>query len=708
MNALLNKILLAGITLLFSINIFGQLKYPVTKQIDQVDDYFGTKISDPYRWLENDTSSETKTWVQNQQQFTENYLSKISFRNDLRNRYKALMDYTKYYDAFKAGDYIIFSKQEGIQNQSVIYIQKGFTGEPKVFIDPNLLSADGSVSLELDGISKDKKYISYHTNKGGSDWRIMHVMEVRTQKKLPDEINWTKFDGASWHGLGFYYSVYDKPDVGTEFTAKNNSNKIYFHKLGDIQEKDSLIYEDKEYKNVYVSAQVTEDEHYLLLYKSIGTDGVELLYKDLYKPSKEFQILFKGFNHEYYVLNNIHDSLLVNTNDGADNFRIILVDTKHPEKTNWKEIVPEKPEKLEQAFTGGGQLFCSYLKDASTRIYQYNTDGTSEQEIKLPDIGSVSGINCFNNDPDIFYEFSSYTFPVSVFRYNITTRKSEVFKKSGCKINTNDYITEQVFYSSKDGTKVPMFLVHKKGIKLDASHPTLLYGYGGFNISLPPHFSTSNFVLLEQNGIYAVPNIRGGGEYGVKWHKAGYLLNKQNVFDDFIAAADYLINNKYTTKDLLAISGGSNGGLLIGAVMTQRPELFKVALPDVGVMDMLRFQKFTVGWGWMGEYGSSDSAKYFPYLLKYSPLHNIKKGVDYPATMVMTADHDDRVVPAHSYKFAATLQAKQSGTDPVLIRIDINQGHGASGSSLSNAINEGTDKWSFMFFNMGIIPKFIQ
>jgi prolyl oligopeptidase len=683
----------------------ANLSYPETKKGTQADTYFGTTVADPYRWLENDTSAETKAWVKTEQAFTEDYLSKIPFREQIRNRYKELLNYDKFFGAFKVGDYMIFTKQEGLQNQSVYYIQKGLDGEAKVLIDPNKLSDDGSVSVGLDGVSNDKKYIAYHINKGGSDWQTMFVMEIATQKKLDDQIDWLKFGGVSWQGAGFYYSCYDKPAAGTELSAKSDFQKVYFHKLGDKQEKDLLVFEDKSNAQRYYSTQVTEDERYLFIYKSPGTDGTEVIYRNLATGQKDFKLLFKGYDFNYYVINNLGDQFLVNTNEGAGNYKVVLVDPNHPEKASWKDIIPEKPEKLESSSMLGGKLFVSYLKDASTKIYQYKTDGTLEHEVPLPAIGSASGIGGYNTDTYAFYDFSSFTYPPCIYRYDLSTGKSEVFKKSTPKANVDDFETEQVFYTSKDGTKIPMFLVHKKGIKLDGSHPTFLYAYGGFNASSTPYFSNSKVILYENDGVYAVANIRGGGEYGENWHKAGNLLNKQNCFDDFITAAEYLIDKKYTSKDRLAINGGSNGGLLIGAVMTQRPDLFRVAIPEVGVMDMLRFQKFTVGWGWTVEYGSSDSARYFPYLYKYSPLHNIKEGVEYPATLVVTADHDDRVVPAHSFKFIATLQALQKGPNPVLVRIETNQGHGASGASLSKIIEGETDKWSFMFYNMGIEPK---
>ncbi len=615
-----------------------RLNYPETKKGTQADDYFGTKVSDPYRWLENDTSAETNYWVKAQQKFTGDYLSKIPFRDKIKKRMSEILNYPRFTGGMKIGDYIIFAKNDGLQNQFVYYIQQGLTGDAKVFLDPNLLSKDGSVSIGFESISKDKKYIVYHENKSGSDWETLYLMEIATQKKLSDKLEWIKFGNVAWKGDGFYYSRYDNPTKGSGLSSRNEYQKIYFHKLGDKQEKDQIIYEHKENPLMYLSAQVTEDERYLFIYKFKGTEGSEVWYKDLSKEQKDFKLLFKGFDFNYGVICNVGDKIIAHTNNGSDNYRVIEVDPAKPEKENWKDIVPEKPEKLESATTAGGKLFASYLKDAYTRIYQYSPDGKLEHEVILPAIGTASSFSGYKEDEYVFYDFSSFTYPPSIFCYNIATGKSEVFKKAQPKINTDEFVTEQVFYTSKDGTKIPMFLIHKKGIKPDGNRPTLLYGYGGFNIDLTPRFNNSMFILLENDGVYAVANIRGGGEYGEKWHNAGKLLNKQNCFDDFIAAADYLIENKYTNREMLAINGGSNGGLLVGAVMTQRPELFKVALPEVSVLDMLRYHKFTVGWGWAVEYGSSDSAKYFNYLYKYSPLHNIKEGVEYPATLVLTAD----------------------------------------------------------------------
>jgi len=682
----------------------AHLSYPQTRKTDQSDTYFGTRVTDPYRWLENDTSAATKDWVRVEKAFTDDYLSKIPFRDKLRDRYKEILNYAKFSGTGKVGDYIIFTKNDGLQNQSVYYIQHGPQGHPDTLIDPNKLSSDGAVSVGIDGFSNNKKYMAYHTNKGGSDWQTMRVMALASREKMSDELEWIKFGGAAWKGDGFYYSRYDKPAKGTELSAKNEYQKVYYHRLGDKQENDPLIYEDKAHPLMYIFPQVTEDERWLFIYKSQGTDGTEVWYMDLSKDQKECKLLFKGFDFNYNVITSSGDKLLVYTNNGAGNYKLVAVDPAHPEKNNWKDIIPEKEEKLENCGTAGGKLFAAYLKDASSRIYQYSTGGALEHEVVLPAIGSASPISGYKDDGIALYDFSSFTYAPSVFMYDIKTGQSTVFKKAVSKINTAGYETEQVFYPSKDGARIPMFIVHKKGLVMDGSHPTLLYAYGGFNISITPFFSTSAFLLLENDGILAIANLRGGGEYGEKWHKAGNLLNKQNCFDDFIAAADYLVDKKYTSKERLAINGGSNGGLLVGAVITQRPDLCKVAIPEVGVMDMLRFQKFTVGWGWTVEYGSSDSAKYFPYLYKYSPLHNIKPGTAYPATLVLTADHDDRVVPAHSFKFAAALQEAQQGPNPILIRIESNQGHGASGASLSKVIEEYTDKYAFMFYNMGITP----
>ncbi len=682
-----------------------KLSYPSTKKVDQTDDYHGTKVADPYRWLEYDTAQDVKEWVEAQNKVTFGYLEKIPFRNKIKERLTDIFNYPKYSSPFRAGEYYFFSKNDGLQNQSVIYYQKGIDGKPEVFLDPNKMSDDGTAAVSLMGFSKDKKYVAYTVNQSGSDWQTMYVMEVATKKLLDDKLDWVKFSGAAWKDNGFYYSRYSTPSKGKEFSQKNEYHKIYYHKLGDAQDKDVLVYEDKTKPLRYYGAQTTEDERFLLIYVSEGTDGTELYSKDLSTNQKDFTQLVKGFDDNYSVLNNDGDKLLVQTDAGAPNQRVIAMDPKNPAKENWKDIIPEQKDLLQSAGTGGGKIFAEYLKDVATKVFQYDYTGKQEREIALPALGNAYGFGGEKDDKISFYTFTSFTYPATIYKYDIATGTSEVWQKSEVKFNPDDYETKQVFYPSKDGTKIPMFIVHKKGIALDGNNPTLLYGYGGFNISLEPNFSTSRLILLENCGVYALANLRGGGEYGEKWHEAGKLLQKQNVFDDFIAAAEYLVKEKYTSSEKLAIQGGSNGGLLVGACMAQRPELYRVAFPAVGVMDMLRYHKFTVGWGWVVEYGSSDSLENFKNLYGYSPLHNLKENVNYPATMVTTADHDDRVVPAHSFKFISTLQEKYKGNNPVLIRIDVKAGHGA-GKPTSKIIEEQSDIWSFMFYNMGVTPKY--
>ncbi len=678
----------------------AQLSYPVTKKVDQVDDYFGTKVPDPYRWLENENAQDVKDWIQAENKLTFAYLEKIPYREKIRQRITEIYNYPKYSSPFRAGDNYFFYKNDGLQNQSVIYIQKGLEGKPEVFLDPNKVSPDGTVRIGLVNFSNDNRCVAIARSEAGSDWQQLRVMEVESKKELSDVIQWVKFSGAAWQGKGFFYSGYSKPEKGQELTARNAYQKIYYHKLGDPQEKDKLIYEDKEHPLRYQGVDITEDEKYMFLTISEGTHGNELCYKDLSRKNMNFEPLVKGFEFDTNVVDNVGDKFLVFTNTDAPNYKVILMDPKKPAKENWQTIIPEKPEVLSGASTVGGQLFCSYLKDANTRIYQYDLDGKPVREIELPALGTAGGFYGKRPDKITFYSFTSFTYPPTIYKYDIAGGKSEVFHKTEVKFNPEDYEVEQVFYSSKDGTKVPMFIVHKKGLKLNGKNPAYLYGYGGFNISILPSFSSTNIVLLENGVVYAMANLRGGGEYGEAWHRAGMLFNKQNVFDDFIAAAEYLIREKYTSKNKLAIVGGSNGGLLVGACMTQRPDLFKVAFPAVGVMDMLRYHKFTVGWGWAVEYGSSDDEKNFKNLYSYSPLHNIKQGVSYPATLVTSADHDDRVVPAHSFKFIATLQEKQKGKNPVLIRIETRSGHGSSNTT--KMIDELTDRFSFFFYNTGV------
>jgi prolyl oligopeptidase len=680
----------------------ARLTYPVTKKVDQVDDYFGIKVADPYRWLEDDNAEDVKAWVQAQNAVTFGYLDTIPYRPKIKDRLTEIFNYPRYSSPFRAGEYYFFYKNDGLQNQAVCYIQKGLDGTPEVFLDPNLLSADGTVRASLIGASNDDRYVAVSRGEAGSDWSEIRVVEVATKQELPDRVQWVKFSGVAWKGDGFFYSGYDKPAPGEELTGKNEYQKVFYHKVGDPQEKDALVWEDKEHPLRYVGSGTTEDEKALFLVVSEGTSGSELYYKDLTKKDAPFSLLVKGFAYDSAPVEVVDGKVLVYTNEDAPNFRVVLVDPKNPAKETWQTVIAEKPEVLSGAGTAGGYLFTNYLKDANSKIFQHKLDGSVIREIELPALGSAGGFGGKRDEKTLFYTFTSFTYPPTIYKFDPATGASEVFRKSEVKFNPADYETRQVFFASKDGTSVPMFIVHKKGLKLDGQNPTFLTAYGGFNISVTPGFSAANIILLENGGVFAEANLRGGGEYGESWHKAGMLEKKQNVFDDFIAAAEYLVKEKYTSTNRLAIAGGSNGGLLVGAVMTQRPELFGVAFPAVGVMDMLRYHKFTVGWGWAVEYGSSDNAKDFPYLYAYSPLHNFKDGTCYPATMVTTADHDDRVVPAHSFKFAATLQEKHACANPVLIRIETRSGHGSS--NLSKAIEDLTDQWSFMFFNMGVTP----
>lgn len=678
-------------------------QYPQTKTVAQVDDYFGTKIEDPYRWLENDTAQDTQEWVKAENAVTEKFLSQIPYRDKIKKRLTEVWDYPREGAPSKEGQWFTFYKNDGLQNQATLYVQNGLDGKAEILLDPNKLSSDGTVALQATAFSKNQKYFSYAVSASGSDWQEIAIMDFASRKLLDEKIEHVKFTSISWKGEeGFYYSGYDKPkDEKTKFSAKTEYQKIYFHKIGTPQSQDELIYEDKQHPLRYVGAGLTEDDRFLILSIAEGTDGSEIKVKDLSKPGAAFVTIVPGFKTNANVVGNVGDKILLQTNHDAPNSKIVLLDPAKPDAASWTTIVPEKTEALEGVSTGGGKLFCSYLKDVTTQIMQYDLDGKNEKKIELPGLGTASGFGSKQEDNFFFYTYTSYVYPPTIFKYDIATGKSTLYKKSAAKFNPDDYESKQVFYPSKDGTKVPMFITYKKGIKLDGTNPTMLYAYGGFSISLTPSFSVANSVFLENGGIYCVANLRGGAEYGEKWHKGGMLENKQNVFDDFIAAAEYLIKEKYTSSEKLAIRGGSNGGLLVGACMTQRPELFKVAIPQVGVLDMLRYHKFTVGWGWAVEYGSSDKKEQFDYLIKYSPLHNIKKGTCYPATMVTTADHDDRVVPAHSFKFAAALQAAQGCDNPTLIRIDSKAGHGA-GKPTSKMIDEATDIWSFVFYNMGV------
>ena len=684
--------------------IFSQVKYPETKKVNQVDDYFGTKVADPYRWLEDDNSAETKEWVKEENKVTQDYLAAIPFREKVKARLEEMWNYAKYSSPFKEGEYYYFYKNDGLQNQSVLYRQKGLNGTPEIFIDPNVMSKDGTAAIGTPSFSKSKKYAVYLEAQAGSDWQVAHIMNVADKKLLIDSVDYIKFSGTSWKDDdGFYYSRYPAPDENSKLTNQNQNHKVYYHKLGTSQSADVLIYEDKAHPLRTVGAGLSEDEHFLFLGTSEGTSGSELWVKDMKNKSanNDFILVIKGFDTESNFIDNDGDNLLVRTNADAPNYKVVLIDPKKPAKENWKVIIPERKELLESVGTAGNKLFLTYLQDASSKVYQTNYKGNLEREINLPGIGSAAGFGGYKDDKEIFYTYTSFDYPPTIFRYNIASGQTDLFRKSEVKINADNYQTVQSFFTSKDGTKVPMFITYKKGLQLNGNNPLLLYGYGGFNIPMTPAFSISNAFFLEQGGVSVIVNLRGGSEYGEAWHKAGMLEKKQNVFDDFIAAAQFLIDKKYTNPQKLAMKGGSNGGLLIGAVMTQRPDLFKVAIPQVGVMDMLRYHKFTIGWAWATEYGRSDKKEDFENLYKYSPLQNLKPGVAYPATLVSTADHDDRVVPAHSFKFAATLQADNDGTNPTLIRIETKAGHGA-GKPTSKQIEEAADTWSFIMYNLGM------
>ena len=682
---------------------YSQLKYPETKKENVVDNYHGIKVEDPYRWVEDDNSEQTKAWVAEQNKLTFDYLSKIPYRDKVKKRLEEMWNHPRYGAPFRKGDYLYFTKNNGLQNQDIWYRQKGLVGKPQMFIDPNKLSDDGTVSLGGISFSLNGKYMAYTVQKSGSDWQEGYVMDAATRKLLSDRLDWLKFTGFSWKGeQGFYYSRYPEPKESDALKGKNVNQQVYYHKLGTKQSDDQLIYEDKEHAERFAGVGLTEDERFLILGKSEGTSGGEIWVWDTKDATqKNFTLLIPGFSTEPSVVDNVGSELVVQTNEGAPNYQVVFIDPKKPGKENWKVIIPEQKEVLQIVGTGGGYLFASYLKDASTKVYQYTYDGRLVREIKLPGVGTAVGFGTEKKYGDFFYTFTSFNYPPTIFRYDIKTGQSSLYKKTEVKFKPEDYEVKQVFVTSKDGTKVPMFITHKKGMVLNGNNPTLMYGYGGFNIPTTPAFSTSVSFFLEQGGVYASVCMRGGSEYGEDWHKGGMLGKKQNVFDDFISAAEWLINNKYTNSGKLAIQGGSNGGLLIGACMTQRPELFKVAIPQVGVMDMLRYHKFTIGYAWAVEYGSSDNPEQFKHLYNYSPLHNLRPGVKYPATLVTTADHDDRVVPAHSFKYAATLQAANGGDNPTLIRIETKAGHGG-GMPTSKRIELAADIWSFIMYNLGM------
>ena len=679
----------------------AQIKYPVTKKINQVDDYFGTKVEDPYRWLEDDNSNETKAWVEEQNKVTNAYLSAIPFRDKVKKRLEEMWNYAKYSSPFKEGKYYYFYKNDGLQNQAVLYRQVGLNGTPEVFIDPNTMSKDGTASPGVPSFTKRAKYCCYLLSQSGSDWQEAYVMDVESKQLLADKIQFIKFSGISWKGNdGFYYSRYPAGDESKKLSGKNEFHKLYYHKIGTPQNADVLVYEDTVHPQMTISGDLTEDERFLIISKSEGTSGEEIWVKDM-TTNSAFTLLIKGFDNEANVINNDGDRLLVKTNIDAANYKVVSIDPKNPAKENWLEIIPVRTKLLQSTATAGGKLLLSYLEDATSKVYQCDIKGKLEREIALPGIGTATGFGGKKKDKEIFYSYTSFNTPNTIYEYGIATGKSKLFRRPEVKINPEDYITVQSFFKSKDGASVPMFITYKKGLQLNGNNPTLIYGYGGFNIPLTPAFSISNAFFLEQGGVYVQVSLRGGNEYGEDWHKAGMLQNKQNVFNDVFAAVQFLIDKKYTNPSRLALRGGSNGGLLVGACITQHPELFKVAIPQVGVLDMLRYHLFTIGWAWAVEYGRSDKKEDFDNLYKYSPLQNLKKGTGYPATLVTTADHDDRVVPAHSFKFAATLQEMNDGKNPTLIRIDSKAGHGA-GKPTSKVIEEAADIWSFVMYNLGM------
>ena len=682
----------------------NKMAYPKTNKIDIQDTYFGNTINDPYRWLEDDRSAETKAWVEAENKVTQNYLDRIPFRSAIKSRLETLWNYEKYTAPFKEGDYTYFYKNDGLQNQYVLYRQKDKT-KPEVFLDPNTFSKDATTSLAGIEFTKDGSMAAYQISEGGSDWRKVIILNTNDHAIIGDTLIDVKFSGLAWKGNeGFYYSSYDKPKEGSQLSGLTQFHKLYFHSTGSSQKEDRLIFGGEQTPRRYIGAGLTEDERFLVISAAESTTGNELYFQDLSKPGSPIINVVNNFKGDHSIIDNQGSKLYIFTNLNAPNYKVVTVDASNPGPENWRDLIPET-ENVLSISTAGGKIFANYLKDATSLVMQYDMDGNLERTVTLPGVGSASGFYAKKSEKELYYTFTSYIYPPTIFKYIIANGQSIEYKKSGVKFDPSNFISKQVFYTSKDGTKIPMIITHKKGIELNGKNPTLLYGYGGFSVSLTPAFSTSNIILLEQGGIYAVPNLRGGGEYGEKWHLAGTKMNKQNVFDDFIAAAEYLISNKYTSKDFLAVSGGSNGGLLVGAVMSQRPELFKVALPAVGVLDMLRYNKFTAGAGWAYDYGTAeDSKEMFEYLLKYSPYHALKPGISYPATLITTADHDDRVVPAHSFKFAARLQEYHKGESPALIRIETNAGHGA-GKPTAKIIEEQADKWAFMLYNMGLTLK---
>ena len=698
-------LLLSGIMVMSCTPQQKKLTYPKAEKVDTVDVYFGTEVADPYRWLENDTSAATAAWVEAENKVTNEYLAQIPFRNQLLERLTNLANYEKIGAPFKKHGKYYFYKNDGLQNQSVLYVQDSLEGEPRVFLDPNKLSDDGTVALTGLSFSHDGKYAAYTISRSGSDWTEIYVLDAATGQLLDDHIEWAKFTGAAWQGDGFYYSAYDAPVKGKEFSNVNENHKVYYHKIGTPQAEDKLIYQNPAYPKRFYYTGTSEDERILFVYESGAGRGNNLFIKDLKKANAPFIQLTTDFDYQYSPIEVIDNNIYIFTNYGAPRNRIMVADINNPKLENWQELIPEMESVLSSAEVIGGKLFLTYDKDASNHAYVYSQKGEHMHEIKLPSLGSV-GFSGTKDDKECFFVFTSFTTPGTIYKYDMDKNSYELYRAPKVEFNSDDFVTEQAFFPSKDGIMIPMFLTYKKDLERNGNNPVFLYGYGGFGISLNPGFTTSRIPFLENGGIYAQVNLRGGSEYGEEWHIAGTKMQKPNVFNGIISPAEYLINNKYTNPDKIAIVGGSNGGLLVGACMTQRPDLFKVAIPQVGVMDMLRYHKFTIGWNWASDYGTSeDSQEMFEYLKGYSPLHNLKPGTKYPATMVTTADHDDRVVPAHSFKFAATLQECNDGTNPTLIRIDSKAGHGA-GKPMAKVLEEQADIYGFIMYNLKMKPAF--
>ena len=701
----LQTLLLSGMILLSACNQENKIVYPATEKDNTVDNYFGVEVPDPYRWLENDTSAATAAWVEAENRITNEYLSKIPFRDKLKQRMTDLLNYERIGLPYKKDGKYYFSKNDGLQNQSVLYVKDSLEGEPVVLLDPNTLSEDGTVALAGYHFSNNGKYMAYTVSRSGSDWNEIYVIDLATRKHLDDHILWAKFTDASWKGEGFFYSAYDAPVAGKEFSNVNENHKIYYHTLGDPQSKDVLVFQNPKAPKRFYGSVVSEDERLQFIIESGAGSGNNLLMKNLTQTGAPVVALTDNMDYSYYPVEVIGNTIFLLTNYQAPKYRLMTANIASPKLNDWKELIPETESVLDNARIMDGHLILTYQQDVSKHAFVFTLDGKPLHEIAFPTLGSVA-FGGDKDDKEIFYSFASYTYPTTIFKYDLATNQSELYMAPKIAFQPEEYVTEQVFYASKDGTKIPMFLVYKKGLKKNGKNPVFLYGYGGFNVSLTPRFSTSYLTFLENGGVYALTNLRGGGEYGEDWHLAGTQLKKQNVFDDFIAAAEYLIQENYTNKEKLAINGASNGGLLVGAVVNQRPDLFKVAVPQVGVMDMLRYHTFTIGWNWASDYGTSaDSAEMFNYLYAYSPLHTIRNdGTSYPAILITTADHDDRVVPAHSFKYAAALQAANTGSAPKLIRIESKAGHG-SGKPIAKIIEESVDMYAFVMYNLGMTMK---